>query len=264
MDRNKIGLALSSGSARGLAHIGVIKTLIKNNISIDYIAGSSAGAIVGAYFALYGEIDSLEKLLLENSKEFMPIFLDLGISEGFVNGEKLTTFLKKVFKNKEFKDTKIPLYIISTDLMNCKSIIFSSGKLAHAIRGSISVPIVFKPYKDQDELLVDGGLSNPVPANILKDKGADKIISVNLYPKNKFDKKIKISNIALRTFYVGLHFLSKMAIPYSNIWLEPKAALNINNIKLSNSLKPENIKKLIATGEKEALDHLDEIKKLVK
>lgn len=258
-----IGLALSSGGIRGIAHIGVVKTLINNNIPISHISGSSAGAIIGAYLALNGEIDSFEKTLLENSKELTPLFFDFTLNGGFLNGDKINTYLKKFFKDYEFSNTKIPLYIIATDLIKCKSITYKTGKLLPAIRGSISIPIVFKPLKDKSQIIVDGGLSNPVPADILKKNGAKKVISVNLYPKNEYNWKISIPNIVLRSLYVGLHFLSQKAIDHSDVIIEPNSSLYVNNIKFSESLKPENIKKLISIGEKATEEKIEEIKKLL-
>lgn len=262
-NNNKIGLALSSGGIRGIAHIGVVKVLIRNNIPISYIAGSSAGSIVGAYLATYGEVETLEKKLIENSKELAPLFFDFSFNEGFINGDKINIYLKSLFKDIDFSKTKIPLYVVSTDLIKCKSIIHSSGKLLPAIRGSISIPIIFKPLKNQSQILVDGALSNPLPADILKKKGAHKVISVNLYPKNEYSWKVNMPKIVMRSVYVGLHFLSQKAIDYSDIMIEPNSSLYLNNIKFSESLKPENIKKLISIGEKAAEEKINEIKNLI-
>lgn len=261
--RNKIGLALSSGGIRGIAHIGVIKALIRNNIPIDYVSGSSAGSIVGGYLALHGEIESFEKILLENSKELTPLFFDFSLNGGVLNGDKVNTYLKKFFKDYEFSETKIPLYIVGTDLIKCKSVTYSSGKLLPAIRGSISIPFVFKPLKEKSQIIVDGGLSNPVPADILKKNGSDKVISVNLYPKNEYEWKVNIPNIILRSVYVGLHFLSEKANNFSDVMIEPNSSLYINNIKISESLKPENIKKLISIGEKATEEKIEQIKELI-
>lgn len=266
-NKPKIGLALSSGGLRGLAHVGVIKVLLKNKIPIDYISGSSAGALVGSYLATHGEIDSFEKLLLENSKDFVPLFFDFGFSGGFINGTKINTFLAKILNDTEFSETKIPFYVIATDLVTGQPAIFSSGKLVSAVRGSISVPIIFKPYEYDNKLLVDGGLSDPMPVNILKENGANFTIAVNLYHQNEFKNekfKAAFSEVGLRSIKVALHNLAKVSVDHADFVLNPDTSKYLSEIKITDYFKPENIKKIISIGEEETLKHLPEIKKLLK
>jgi len=263
-NKQKIGLVLGSGGLRGLAHIGVIKVLLKNNIPIDYISGASAGALVGSYLATFGEIESFEKLLLENTKDLLPLFFDFSL-QGLLNGNKVNIFLKKILKDAEFSETKIPFFAIATDLISGQPVVFSSGKLVSAVRGSISVPILFKPYSYQNQLLVDGGLSDPVPVDILKCNGVGKIIAVNLYNKNEFkNKKFTLTQIALRSTRIALHNLSKISVKQADIVLSPDTSTYVNKIAMTDFFKKENIKKIISIGEEEALRCLPEIKKLIK
>ena len=263
-DRKKIGLALGSGGTRGLAHIGVIKVLLENNIPIDYISGSSAGALIGAYLATFGEIKSLEKAILNNSREVLPIFFDFSLRGGFVNGNKINLFLGKILKDTKFSETKIPFFVIATDLISGQPIVFSSGKLSTAVRGSISVPIVFKPLKYKNKLLVDGGLSDPVPVEILKKEGADNVIAVNLYHSNEFhNRKFNFSGVAFRSTRIALHNLSKVAVRNANITLNPDTSFYVKELRMKDYFKENNVKKMIAIGEKEAKKHLPEIKKLL-
>jgi NTE family protein len=260
-NKQNIGLALGSGGARGLAHIGIIKVLLKNNIPIDYISGSSIGALVGAYLAVFGEVDSLEELLYKNGKELLPLFFDFSLQNGFMGG--VTFFLEKVFGDKKFSETKTPLFIITTDLISGKPVIFSSGEIVPAIRGSISVPIVFKPFNYQNQVLVDGGLSDPVPVEILKHNGAKKVIAVNLYHKNEFEKeKFTLSKIAMRSTRIALYNLSKISVKHADIVLKPDTSMYLNKLKKIDFIKKENIKKMIEIGENEAIYNLPEIKKL--
>jgi len=260
-NKQKIGLALGSGGLRGLAHIGIIKVLLKNNIPIDYISGSSSGALVGAFLATYGEVDSLERLILENTKDLSSLFFDVG-KGGIVGGNKISNFLEKSLGNIKFSETKIPLYIVSTDLISGQPVIFSSGKIIPAIRGSISVPVVFKPYSYEGKLLVDGGLSDPVPAGILKENGADNVVAINLYHKNEFkNKKFTVAKVALRSTRIALFNLAKISVSHADITLNPDVSY-INKIKMKDYFKPENIKKIISIGEEETLRHLPEIKKI--
>jgi len=262
--KQKIGLALGSGGLRGLAHIGVIKVLLENKIPIDFISGSSAGSLVGSYFSVFGEVDSLEKYILENSSEFLPMLFDFSLSGGFVSGKKIDLFLEKILNGSDFSQTKIPFYVIATDLISGEPVYYSTGRISPAVRGSMSVPLVFKPVSYQDKLLVDGGLSEPVPVEILKKIGADKVIAINLYHKNEFDKKeFTISNVALRTTIIALHNLAKTSVRNADLVLNPDVSICVRDIKLTNYFNIENIKKIIAIGEEEARSHLSEIKKLL-
>jgi len=261
-NNQKIGLALGSGGLRGLAHIGAIKVLLKNNIPIDYISGASVGALIGAFLATYGEVDSLEKLILENTKELLPLFFDVG-KGGLISGDKISNFLEKSLGKIKFSETKIPLYVVSTDLISGQPIIFSSGKIIPAVRGSISVPIIFKPYSYQGKLLVDGGLSDPVPVNILKENGADKIVAINLYHKNEFkNKKFTVAKVALRSTRIALFNLAKISVNHADLVLNPDISC-ADKLKMKDYFKQENIKKIISIGEEETLRHLPEIKNLL-
>ena len=258
----KVGLALSSGGYRGLAHIGVIKVLMENRIPIDFVSGASAGSLVGAYLALFGEVDSLEKLILKNSKDFLPMFFDFSLIGGFIKGDKLQIYLDKIFHKAQFSQTKIPLYIIATDLVSGQPVTLSSGKIVPAVLGSISVPLIFWPLGFKEKLLVDGGLSDPVPVNILKKSGAEKVIAVNLYHKNEFvNKDFTISKVALRSTRIALHNLSKISVHDADIILNPDTSTYLESIKVSKYFEPENVKKIISIGEKEARRYIPEIKK---
>ena len=143
-DRLKIGLALGSGGARGLAHIGVLKTLEENNIPIDYIAGVSSGSIAGAYYSLNGEIDSLEKKVLQLTKKDLLKLIDItSPKRALISGNKIKSFIGELISNKSFSDTKIPLRIIATDLCSGEGIQITEGRLVDAIRASISLPGIF-------------------------------------------------------------------------------------------------------------------------
>lgn len=263
-NKQKIGLALSSGGLRGLAHIGVVKVLLKNNIPIDLISGSSAGSFIGSYLATFGEIESFENLLLNNTKDLMPLFFDFSLQGGLVDGNKINIFLKKILGDIDFSETKIPFFVIATDLISGQKVVFSSGKIVPAVRGSISVPIVFKPLSYQDKLLIDGGLSDPIPVDVLKENGASKVIAVNLYHNNEFKKdKFSVSEIVLRSTKIALHNLSKISVVNANIILNPDTSFYLNKLKITDFFKPENIKKIISIGEEEAIKCLPEIKKML-
>lgn len=179
MNRNfKIGLALGSGAARGLAHIGVLEVLKKYNIPIDMISGSSAGALVGSMYCC--DLDfKYVKLLCKhlNQKDY----IDIGVPRtGLIRGNRIEEMLKLLTKNCEFKDLKTPLIVVATDLKNKKLKVISEGKVYQAIRASISIPGVFTPYFKDDMTLVDGAVLERVPAKILHDSGMDFVIGVDV------------------------------------------------------------------------------------
>jgi NTE family protein len=193
--KKKVGLVLGCGGAKGLSHIGVIKFLEEMDVKIDFITGSSIGALIGGAYASGLSIKEIEDIALETdltstAKLFSPGF---GKS-GLVTGTKVQEFLSSKFSNKNIEDLKIPFTAVATDIITGQEIHFSKGDLVEAIRASISIPIVFQPVIWNNIVLVDGGLVNPVPINVARKMGADYIIAVNILssknmPDIKHDKK---------------------------------------------------------------------------
>ncbi|MBN2884376.1 patatin-like phospholipase family protein [Patescibacteria group bacterium] len=223
--RKKIGLALGSGGVRGLAHIGVLKVLVENNIPIDYIAGSSVGAWVGAHYALFQDMDILKEFTVGKRHEKLFSFLDASFSGGLVKGKKLEKLLNTWLNNADFKDLNIPLSIVATDLIKAEPYIFNSGSLAFAARASMAIPGFFKPITWEDKVLVDGGLTNPVPDNVVSDMGADIVIAVNL---NNFQTPIQfkrkepsVKEVTFRTNEVIQCYLAKYSLKSANIIIQP-------------------------------------------
>ncbi len=177
----KIGLALGSGGPRGLAHIGVIKVLEENNIPIDFIAGSSIGAMIGGFYAAGLDIKEIEKIALSVSwrKVFSTLF-EPSFKKGLIGGEKVKTFIESHINGKNFEDCRIPFVAVATDLKTGEVVPLNKGEMAQAIRASASIPLVFKPVEIGNRILADGGLSAPVPAEIARSMGADIVIAINL------------------------------------------------------------------------------------
>ncbi len=180
----KIGIALGSGSARGLAHIGVLKVLQEAGIKIDFIAGSSIGAMIGAAYALYGDITPLLETAYKTTKKPIDLMIDPAFPiKGIVSGKKIESLLDDFgFRGKEFRDLKIPTIIIATDILRWRKVALTQGSLTKAIRASISIPGIFSPVKYGDTYLVDGGVTDPVPVKPLRDAGVDFVIGVGLFP----------------------------------------------------------------------------------
>ena len=183
MARKKVGLALSSGAARGLAHVGVLEALEENGIPIDLIAGTSIGAIVGAFYAAGKDIGTIRKAVVSLTRRQMLSLADFTIpTRGFIKGRKITAWLKSVIGGVNFQDLKIPFACAATDISTGQEIVIKEGSVVAAVRASASMPVIFTPAKLEGRYLVDGGLVNPIPVRILRNMGADFVIAVSVVP----------------------------------------------------------------------------------
>lgn len=176
----KIGLALGGGGARGCAHIGVIKALQEAGITIDFVAGTSIGAIMGAGLAS-GDMKGFEEYLNAVSwKDIVQYFDPTLPHRGLFKGNKAIALLEKLLTHHDFEDLRIPFIAVATDLETSKEVRLHSGNVIQAIRASIAIPGIFEPCKIDDQYLVDGGVVNPMPVNVVRDMGADIVIGVDL------------------------------------------------------------------------------------
>ncbi|MBL7066738.1 MAG: patatin-like phospholipase family protein [Candidatus Marinimicrobia bacterium] len=179
----KVGLVLGSGSAKGLSHIGVLKLLEEMNIKIDYIAGSSIGAMIGGAYAAGISIKEIEDIALKTDlASSVKYFLPTISKSGLISGVKVKEFLKNVVGDIDIEDLKMPFVATATDIFTGQEIVFNKGNLVEAMRASISVPVIFQPVIHNNQILVDGGLVNPLPINIASKMGAEFIIAVNVMP----------------------------------------------------------------------------------
>ncbi|RLC37888.1 patatin family protein [candidate division Kazan bacterium] len=179
-NRPQIGLALGSGGSRGLAHIGVIKALEEAGIPVDYIAGSSIGAMIGGVYAIHKDITLIEKALLSVGWKKALSLIDVSVKQGLIRGSKIEKIIQSQVGSVNMEKLMIPTTIVATDLMTGKPVYFNQGDLTKAIRASISVPLVFRPVTYHGQILADGGLSMPVPVKAARDMGADIVIAVNI------------------------------------------------------------------------------------
>jgi NTE family protein len=179
MDRPRVGLALGSGSARGWAHIGVIRALEKAGVYPDILCGTSIGALVGAAHAA-GELDRLEHWVLELGIGDVLGFLDLGLSGGVLKGDRLMEFFRRHFTDRSIEELTVPFTAVATSLRTGAEVWLRRGSTFDAVRASIALPGLFAPVRWEGSLLVDGGLVNPVPVSVARAMGADIVIAVDL------------------------------------------------------------------------------------
>ncbi len=176
----KIGLALGSGSARGWAHIGVIKALQEMGIRMDVVAGCSVGSLVGAVGAC-GYIDEFEQWVL-SLKDWREVWglVDVSFNGGLVRGEKLLSFFRERGFDMNIEDMPCTYGAVATDLATGQEHWFRSGPVLDAIRASCTFPGLFRPVETDGRWLLDGGLVNPVPVSLCRALGADIVIAVDL------------------------------------------------------------------------------------
>lgn len=182
-----VGLALSSGGARGIAHIGVLDVLEQANIPIDMMAGTSAGSLFGGLYAAgksVAEIAEFAGSLIKQIKLSSGLWdpkLSLPWS-GLIKGNATTKYIAKQVNHATFANTRIPFYVVAADVLSGEEVVFDSGPLAEAIRASIGMIGVFSPYQLGNHYLIDGGAVNPVPASVLAERGANIIIASSVIP----------------------------------------------------------------------------------
>lgn len=226
IDNKKISLALDSGSAKGMAHIGVIETLEKEGYQITAVAGSSMGAIVAAYFCL-GKLDILKSWLTGLNKKSTFKTLDFSFSGGFIGGKKLMQAFEEHLGDAVFSDTKIPLYITATNLDTGKERIFSEGPIIHAIRASISVPGVMRPYLYEGNYYVDGAVTNPLPVDVLHNNKHKNIVAVHLheYIEERDSSSVPgVLETMVRSMGIVSRYLAKAKMQEAVAVIEPKVA----------------------------------------
>jgi NTE family protein len=176
----RIGLALGSGAARGLAHIGIIKALHDMGIGPDIVCGCSAGAVVGGAYAA-GYLDTLEEWVRSLTRKAVIGFLDVSLlSGGVIAGERFINFFGEQIGNVHIETLPVPFASVATELVTGREVWFRSGPLVDAVRASISLPGVLAPVQINGKWLVDGGIVNPVPVSVCRAMGADVVIAVNL------------------------------------------------------------------------------------
>lgn len=179
MARPRLGIALGSGSARGWAHIGVLRALQEAGIEPDVVCGTSIGAFVGAAYAS-GDLDKLETWVGGLSRRDVLGFFDVSLSGGLIKGAKLFDFAATSFIDNSFADLDRPFACVATDLATGREIWLREGSVAAAVRASIALPGLFSPQLLNDRFLVDGGLVNPVPVSLCRVLDAEIVIAVDL------------------------------------------------------------------------------------
>ena len=189
MDKKRpISLVLSSGGARGIAHIGVIEELEKLGYNITSVTGTSIGSVIGAFYAC-GQLSVYRDWVLDLSKTDIYRLMDFTLdSKGFIKGFKVFRELKKIIPDRDISELDIPFTAIATDIFNRNEIVLNKGSMYDAIRASVAIPGFITPYRSGKKEYFDGGLINPMPLNKTIITNNEQIVAVNL---NHWDPNFK-------------------------------------------------------------------------
>ena len=257
MARKKIGIAFSGGAARGFAHLGVLKALREHDLPIDFVAGTSAGSIVGAAFASGLSVEEI----VEMGRK-MTWYRMTGFSyspKGFLSNASMGAFLRRNFPRDRFEDLPIPCAVVTCELQTGEAVVLQeSGDLIEAVRASCAIPGIFTPVEINGKRLFDGGIVANVPTKAVKKLGAEIVIAVDVLAAGAtyWGTPSTLLGIFFQSTMLLLRAASKAHHYRADVVIIPKIA----------HLRPDEIGKIdefIKAGEEAALEKIDEIRKLI-
>jgi len=227
-------LALGCGGAKGLAHIAFLKVFDELQIKPSIISGSSMGSVIGALYASGVSAAEIEGFYNKMTLFKVTNMIDLSLSrKGLsIRGKKIMTWLRKRIKCQDFAELEIPLKIVATDFWNRTEVVFDKGDIVDAIRASISIPGIFRPYVIGDHVYIDGGIVNPVPYDRIRDD-CELLIAIDVYNYPPEDAKKAVPNTFESIFYT-------YDIMY-NILMNKKVDISRPDIYVQTSLRGINI-----------------------
>lgn len=257
-DRPRVGLTLSGGAARGIAHVGVLRALEENKIPIDAIAGASAGALIGGCYSTGLSIERIEEMARSFRWRHGSRLSFSGL--GLQSNARLEKFLRKKLPVTRFEDLKIPFAAMVTDLQKGESIVFrDTGDLPFAIRASCCVPALYTPVRDREgRFLIDGGITNNLPINHTRELGADLVIAVdvNFDGVKFFDRPRTALGVLMHVFSTVERIVSNQERDTADLLIAPK----VGHIRWDETRRSE---ELIEIGYEAGLAAIEEIKKLI-
>jgi NTE family protein len=273
----KLGLALGGGGARGLAHVGFLKVLERENIKVDFLSGTSMGSIIAAAYARGMELSEIEKevLLSTSTRNMMRLVNLTPPTRGFLEVNKVRTMLTRFIpESLTFDDLHIPLAVCATDLIRSVAVTLDKGEVLPAVMASCSVPGIFPAVNYPPYRLVDGGVLNNLPVDLVKKLGAEKIIAIDVQ-FNPFDATPNEELPA--TSFLPLHIPTtlkdllwssmimtarvtqvQLEILPPDLYIRPNIAQNITLF-----MGFQKAAEVIAEGEKAAEENLPQIRKIL-
>jgi NTE family protein len=221
--RPKIALALGGGAARGFAHIGVIKILEQNGIPIDFVAGTSAGSVVGVLYASGLDGFGLQRLALAMDEGVLADWSISGITKGVLKGELLESYVNDHLKGRTLDRLTRPMAVVATDLATGEPVVFRSGNAGIAVHASSAVPGAFRPVRIAGREYVDGGLTHPVPVRAARAMGADIVIAVDVSQNPRNSRPDDMGSILLQTFAIMGRSIARGELADADIVIRPQA-----------------------------------------
>jgi len=269
ISRRTVGLALSSGGARGIAHIGVLQVLEEAGIPLDMIAGTSAGSLFGSLYAAGLGLEQITDFAQDLSKKilFRGKLWDFQVppKSGLIWGRKTTQYIDRVLGSCTFADLTIPTYIVAADILTGQQVVFEKGPVAPAVRASISMTGIFAPTQIDDYFLVDGGVINPLPASVLAQRGANVIIGCSVIAGFKDEIRFKgttkgndlnILDVISRQMAIMEREIVKTRMGPVNVLIRPR-------IETFTTMDYDQATELIHVGRKAAQEALPKIQALL-
>lgn len=254
--RCTIGVALSGGSSRGLAHLGVLEVLDCAGIPVDMIAGTSMGAVVAGIYATGGDMVMCAKFASQIDEK---AFFDLTIKKyGLLKGARFQSVICTLTKDMDFEQTRIPLAVVACDLQTGEKVVFREGKIHEAIRASISLPMIFAPHHYMGRILVDGGLVDRMPAGVVREEmGADIVIGVDVGHRGQpFTEPDSRRDVVMKTFDIMAWEIAKRQQRHTDYVIIPEVR-HISSLTLSQA------DECVELGRQATREALPEIKRII-
>jgi NTE family protein len=225
------GIALSGGGARGIAHLGVLKALDEAGIKADIIAGTSAGALVGALYCAGNSPDECLKIIQKT--KVLSVFKPSYSWQGLLSIDRLGHILKN-YLPPTFADLKTPLIVAATEINKGETEYFSEGELVPTILASSCVPVIFKPYKINGQNYVDGGILNNLPTEAIKDD-VTTVIGVSCNPYGLVEKLHNARHLMERSSLLAINGNTISSRALCDIFIEPPELVKFSGFKLSQA-----------------------------
>jgi NTE family protein len=254
----KVGIALGGGGARGFAEIGVLRALEQEKIPIDMVVGTSVGSLIGAIYADTGSVLDAEFIAISINEEDIFDYGALSIfSGGFVKGEKLEKFLNTHLRNKEIQNLTIPFGAVAVDLRTGKAVMFEQGSVARAVHASCAIPGVFVPVEIGGRVFVDGGVTDPIPVELTRKKGADVVIAVVIDPALPQQAPKNPLEVAYHAVTIMSSEIGVLGVKNADVIIHP----DVGNVAYDDFSQK---KRLIEAGEKAARTMMPEIRAVIR
>lgn len=250
----RVGIALGGGGARGFAEIGVLRVLEQEKIPVDVVVGTSVGSLIGALYADSGRVLDAEFLAVSVQEEDLFDYKALALlSGGFVKGERLERFLDTRLKSKVIEKMALPYAAVAVDLRTGRTVTFDRGSIARAVHASCAIPGVFVPVQEDGTTYVDGGVTDPIPVDVAREKGADVVIAVAIQATASGEAPRTPIDVALQAVTIMSAEIGRLRAREADVVITP----DVSGIRFDDFTQK---KRLIEAGEAAARAQLPAIR----